>query len=154
MPSTKAPAPTMTRAPASQHASTHTYQDRLRDFIADCARSTVSEEPARIREAACLLGRADAEAGTGPCLETLLAVGAGLSGVISLIGEILPVMCSRGPGGICLAMVAVDDGKDEICAEGATLALALLGAWAGACLAESEEEADAFQGHGAITSVH
>lgn len=64
-----------------------------------------------------------------PCAEA-----AGMDCVLHLLGEDVGFLCSRGRGGVCLAMLAVDGADEEVCVQGATPALALLGAWASAWL--------------------
>lgn len=135
----------------AQRGDIESYQTRLRDFVASCAQSSAREEPARIRDAAFLV----AAKGEGPlCVETLLAEGGGMSSVLHLLGEEQVFMCSRGASGTCLAMVIVQGGREDVCAQGATPALALLGAWAAAWLALSEEERGAGWIEGTTVSVH
>mgnify|MGYP000076539465 CR=1 FL=1 len=96
---------------------------RLRALAQECAQSAPAEEDARVCEALALLGgRATAK-----------EVG-GMDCVLRLLGEDVGFLCSRGRGGVCLAMLAVDGADEEVCVQGATPALALLGAWASAWL--------------------
>ncbi len=123
------------------------FHQRLREFIASCAASPAEEEIALIREAARIFHYPPAgavpvegEGAARPCLETLLRVGGAMSGVLGLIGDDTPFMCSRGIAGTCLAIVVVDEGCEDITAEGATPVLALLGALAASRLAQSEAQ--------------
>ncbi|SFF76286.1 hypothetical protein SAMN05518801_101329 [Novosphingobium sp. CF614] len=109
---------------------------RLRDFVQDCVASTPCEELQRVREAALLFQR-DGAGGVDPVvLEAMLACGAAESAVLALIGPEAVFMLSRGGSSTCLVTMIVTDGPDgpdgveEVAAEGSTLALALLAAYA------------------------
>lgn len=114
---------------------------RLGDFVNECAGSAPVEEADRVREAVQLLqgsghdaaGRIDPAA-----IEAMLACGAGESAVMAIMGRETSFMLSRGEGGTCLATVIAREGADEAIAEGATLALALLGAHVASVLAGVE----------------
>lgn len=106
---------------------------RLRNFLHDCAGSAPLEEAERVREALILLPEV---MGTGRAssrmVEALLASGAGLCAVLTIIGPDTPFMISRGASQTCIATVLVND--DEMVSEGTTVALALLAAHVSACL--------------------
>lgn len=114
-------------------------RERLREFIAECAVCPGSEAHARLREGVQLLpdfAHGQDQAVHNLQMETLLAVGAEMCVVLGLMGEDPAFMVSRGEAGACLATVILHD--MDISAEGATPALALLGAWASALLAGEE----------------
>ncbi|PEQ14290.1 hypothetical protein B2G71_01415 [Novosphingobium sp. PC22D] len=115
---------------------------RLKGFLDDCVRSTVDDEGERMAEAASLFlaenrgqGGSQAWAAAGS-IDRLLSNGAPVDAAISLMGEGVSFMLSRGGGGTCLATIVVVEGSEEVVAEGATPALALIGAYAAALLAE------------------
>jgi len=116
---------------------------RMTDLHKDCTDSLPVEQAGRIREAARLLGGGvSLPVGCPPVsissdvLETMLAAGAFESAVLYLMGGQSAFMLSRSGNGSCLASVVRADGAEEITAEGATPALALLAAHV---LALSEE---------------
>ncbi len=74
-------------------------------------------------------------------IETMLACGAAESAVLALLGPDASFMLSRGSGGPCLATVVASEGLEERSAEGATMALALLGAYVSLLLARFERSA-------------
>lgn len=121
---------------------------RLRDFLHDCVASDAWEEADRVREALVLLHGPGAGIGTsmgmgmgmGPRpdaigIAAMLDCGAAESAVIALLGPAATFMVSRGEGQACLATVISAPGEEEIIAEGASVALALLGAYASSVLA-------------------
>lgn len=123
-------------APSGAHLA---CRERMREFIDDCAVCPGNEEHARLREGALLLprfARWDSAAISRLNVDMLLAVGAEMSMVLSLMGEDPAFMCSRGEAGTCLATVML--GEADVSAEGATPALALLGAWASALLVDDD----------------
>ncbi len=119
---------------------------QLRDFLHDCVSSAPAEEGDRLREAGFLLAGMDAERNREmPArVEALLQSGGGESAALALIGRDSPFMVSRGPNGRCLASLFGSDAAEEIVAEGATVALALLAAFASAMV--SRIESDTFGG--------
>lgn len=112
----------------------------LRDFLHDCASSPVLEEPLRLRQAFLLLTGTDLCAATEDrdAFEAMLTVGAHESAALMLIGPDAPFMMSRGPNGRCLASLFGASAEEEIVAEGASLTLALLVAYASALIARLE----------------
>ncbi|MCT2398186.1 hypothetical protein [Novosphingobium mangrovi (ex Huang et al. 2023)] len=118
---------------------------RLRGLVHDCVASTSHEEADRVREAAHLL-HSGAMAGTcgqavdPSAVESMLACGAAESAVLEIVGHNAAFMLSRGQSDCCLATVIVGDEGQEVMSEGATLALALLGAYAGGLLAAFERD--------------
>jgi len=111
------------------------WKARMRDLQKDCVASVPREQAARIRDAAHLLGRSELHAvGCAPVsirmadLEAMLEASAFESAVLHLMGGEAAFMLSRGGNGSCLATVVQPDGAEEMIAEGATPALALLAA--------------------------
>lgn len=124
------------------HASGEVWEARLQDFLHECVSSAASEEEDRIREGTSLFARMSSEGGPSVdplAIEAMLACGAGESAVLELIGRDAPFIASRGVGGNCLATLILPDGAEEVIAEGATLALALLAAHAAYVLQEMEQ---------------
>jgi hypothetical protein len=118
----------------------------LRDFLNDCVGSAASEEVDRIREAGLLLQREPRPGGGNldlVLIETMLNGGAAESAVMAMVGPEQAFILSRGRTGTCLATVVNHDGSEEMIAEGATIALALLGAFVSLRLAEIERGEDA-----------
>ena len=70
--------------------------------------------------------------GIAPAVEALIAHGAFETAALAVIGHDTPFMLSRSADGHCLATIAGHG--VEVSAQGASPALALLGAWAGALL--------------------
>ncbi|MCJ2183257.1 hypothetical protein MTR62_11220 [Novosphingobium sp. 1949] len=114
------------------------FCEQLRDFIDDCAQCPADDEHARIREAVELV-RGGQPVPARTRLETLLAVGAGLDAALLVVGDEPAFMCSRSENGVSMASCLVSDSEEDVCAEGATPALALLGAWASALLMAIEQ---------------
>lgn len=106
----------------------------LRDFLHDCITSTAAEEMDRLREALCLLGSSAPEA-----VEAMLTVRAAVSAALAIIGDQASFMLSRGGNGLCLATFILADGTEDMVAEGATPALALLTAHVSALLCDLEQ---------------
>lgn len=104
---------------------------RLRAFAQECAQCAPTEEDMRVCEAFSLLG--------GYVIAKEVR---GMDCVLRLLGEDVGFLCSRGRGGVCLAMLAVEGADDEVCVQGATPALALLGAWAAAWLVHLGDATD------------
>ncbi len=111
------------------------WKARMRDLHKDCVASVPREQAARIRDAAHLLRRSDLHASgyapvsiSGTALEAMLSASAYESAVLYLMGDDAAFMLSRGGNGSCLATVVQPDGAEEMIAEGATPALALLAA--------------------------
>ena len=133
---------TVIRNPARDDAL---FAARLRDLLHDCVASAACEEADRIAEAARLLCGAWRAGHVLPApdagAETIAALakqGAGESAVLRLIGGEASFMLSRGGNGSCLATVVLPDGSEEMIAQGATLALALLAAHLSSLLADAE----------------
>ena len=124
---------------------------RMRTFLHACVTSTPHEETDRVREAASLL-QCGAAAGAGAvnasAVEQLLACGAAESAVLAMLGPETVFMLSRGQGDGCLATVIAAEGGEEIVAEGATLALALLSAYVAGLVAGAES-----RGHQARAAI-
>lgn len=103
---------------------------RLRDLLHECVASDAAHQAARLREAVTMLGHADLDG----AVEAMLACEAYESAAMTILGD-RGFLVSRASTGTCLASVQLNDGED-ITAEGATLALALLAAYLAALLAE------------------
>jgi hypothetical protein len=119
---------------------------RLRRFVQDCLASTASEEADRVREAVHLLQdgmpfRLGSREIDPAAVEAMLACGAAESAVLAMMSPAAAFMISRGQGDCCLATVIVSEDGDEVISEGATLALALLGAYVAGLLAVFEHKA-------------
>lgn len=114
----------------------------LRDFLHDCVSSAPSEEADRLREAAFLLAGGGIEGReVDPArIEAMLAASAGESAALAILGADTAFMVSRGPNGRCLASLFGASSEEEIVAEGATIGLALLGAFASALISRMESE--------------
>ena len=116
------------------------WRERVRRFVRDCEESAAGLEPQRLREAADIVSsgpmphsvftRAGLEIAT---LDGLIEAGAFESAALAVIGDRAALMMSRSADGRCLATIA--DHGVEATAEGASLALALLAAFAGSLLA-------------------
>ena len=126
-------------------SSPNVWKTRMRALQRDCVASVPKEQAARIREAARLLGGRGARvAGCPPiaissnALEAMLSAGAFESAVLHVMGSEAAFMLSRGGNGSCLATVVQPDGAEEMIAEGATPALALLAAHLAALVEDSE----------------
>jgi len=107
----------------------------LRDFVNECAGTAPSEQAGRLRDAAILFGLSAVD---GQSLEAMLACEAYESAALLVLGDVPPFLLSRGASGCCLASMVLPDGTEEVVAEGATLALALLAAHAAVVLADPE----------------
>jgi hypothetical protein len=129
------------RSDSSNHLDHRMRAASLRDFLHDCIASTVAEEADRLREAARLLNGAKLDHGGNEpeAVEAMLAVGAGVSAALAIIGDQAGFMLSRGGNGLCLAMFVLADGTEDMVAEGATPALALLAAHVSALLCDLEQ---------------
>jgi hypothetical protein len=118
------------------------WKARARDLAALCAVSAPCEERERLDEALSLLAQRGPIAGPHAGneldeagLAALVAAGGSLSAAVTLLGESAGYMISRGQGGVCMATVVLDGSGREETAEGASPALALLGAYLMALLA-------------------
>ncbi|VWX53123.1 conserved hypothetical protein [Novosphingobium sp. 9U] len=103
----------------------------LRDLLHDCIGSEATHQGDRLREAMELLGLGDRRT----TVQAMLACEAYESAAMAVLGQ-RGFLVSRGSTGTCLASVQLDDG-DDITAEAATPALALLAAHIAALLAEA-----------------
>ncbi|MBB4860099.1 hypothetical protein HNO88_003437 [Novosphingobium chloroacetimidivorans] len=105
--------------------------DRLRDLLHDCVASGAAQQADRLREAAALLG----PPGRRDTIEAMLACGACESAALAILDK-RGFLVSRAVTGTCLASVQLGDGED-MTAEAATPALALLAAHIAALLADA-----------------
>ena len=98
-------------------------------FRLDCEQSSAVQEEALLREAVRLIPvEIDLLV-----FEAFIGQGAFESAALAIIGRAAPFMLSRSGDGDCLATIAGPG--VEVTAQGASPALALLGAWAAALLA-------------------
>lgn len=140
------------------HASA-IWEARLRDFLHECVSSAASEEEDRILEGATLLRRLEGHVRQRldlVAIEAMLASGAAESAVLELIGPDAPFIISRGGGGTCLTTLVLPNGGEEVMAEGVTLALSLLAAYAAYLVQQMEQgdEAGAIAGLEATARLH
>lgn len=134
------------------HERSAIWAARLRDFLHECVSSATSEEEDRIREAALLLARMggkDFRRVDPLAIEAMLASGAGESAVLELVGPQVPFIVSRGGNGRCLASLVMSDGVEEVLAEGASLALAMLAAYAAFLLQDMQQD----EAHGGMRAM-
>ena len=121
---------------------------RMRDLHVDCAMSAADEEIERIREAAWLLPRGHRWHWACPLsynfhqLETMLSFRAFESAALALVSEELSYLVERRHDGEFRARVALNEGGEDIEVDGATFALALLGAHIAALVADCEQGAE------------
>lgn len=100
-------------------------------FRRDCEQGSPADEAERLRQA---VGLAPAVI-PAPGIEALIEQRAFVSAALALMGPDAPFMLSRSSQGHCLATIA--EHGVEATAEGASPALALLGAWAAGLLART-----------------
>jgi hypothetical protein len=118
--------------------------------------SAPQEEADRVRDALALLARSPDRIGPLPDparIEAMLAADAAESAALALTGGETGFMLSRGAGGTCLATIALPGGEEDVTAEGATVALALLAARLSALLAEATGRRDAQGGTMAASAL-
>ena len=125
-------APTSTAPTAMERAL---WRERVSELCAACVDASPAEGPARLRECLALLTLAP-EAGfagaaglpTVARIEAMLACGAQESAALALLPKGASYLLSRGADDVCLASVVLPLTAEEVTAEGATPALALLAA--------------------------
>jgi hypothetical protein len=103
---------------------------RLSQYAEACRTAQPQDQAELIRQALKL---------TPPCVparivEVMIAAGACESAALTIIGSEAAWMLSSGESGRCLASVVFPGMEEEVTSEGATPALALLGAWACAAI--------------------
>lgn len=122
--------------PFEENAMTLTVPDPrrprlLRQFADLCRSSAPADQARRVREARALI-----RAGQSPAMiEVMIAASAFESAALTLIGNEAAWLISKSAEGSCLASVVLPGMSEEATCEGATPALALLGAWAVGALA-------------------
>jgi hypothetical protein len=99
---------------------------KLRRFADACRASSAAEQGERLREMRALTRSSL----TPAMIEVMIAAQAFESLALALIGEQAAWMVSKGGQGSCLASVLLPGMEEETTCEGASPALALLGAWA------------------------
>ena len=105
--------------------------EQLRDFLHECVASGPAEQPARLAEAAQLLnGGVDRSK-----FAAMIACGAYESAAMLLLGPDLSFLLSRGANGVCIASAVLADEDEDVTAQAATPALALIAAHVAAVLA-------------------
>jgi hypothetical protein len=102
----------------------------LQRFVQLCAGSSPADQHSRLRDALTLTRT------TRPLdmVEVMLAAGAFESAALAVIGDEATWMVSKGAEGRYLASLLLPGMTEEVTREGASPALALLGAWASAAL--------------------
>jgi len=108
--------------------------DRLRDLLHDCIASAAADQALRLGEALQVL----ASPCDRPAFEAMVACAAYESAALLLLGSDCGFLLSRGSGGLCLASAVFAEGDEEVTAQAATPALALLCAHLAAVLAAEE----------------
>lgn len=98
----------------------------LRQFADQCRASTSGGQAARTREARALSGSKLAP----QLIEVMIAANAFESAALALVRTDATWMLSKGGDGRCLASMVLRGMTEEVTCDGATPALALLGAWA------------------------
>ena len=124
--------------------------------------SASSETADRLREARALFAQTGgrvagipAELPDPAAFEALLACAGHDSAAMALLGRDTGFILSRGGNGVCLATIATGGGSEDVTAEGATTALALLAAQVAAILAETGAVTDAAAASaGAVARPH
>ena len=109
----------------------------LQRFAELCATSGPADQARRLHEALTLTRAARAR----EMIEVMIAAGAYESAALSVIGDQATWIVSKGGEGRCLASVVLPGMSEEATSEGASPALALLGAWASASLVSTAKPA-------------
>lgn len=102
----------------------------LQRFVQLCATNTAVDQLSRLRDALTLAKTTRSL----DMVEVMIAAGAFESAALAVIGDQATWMLSKGGEGRCLASLILPGMSEEVTSEGATPALALLGAWASAAL--------------------
>ncbi len=124
------------------HALMHiTVRDPRRDrnlqrFAELCATSGLADQARRLHEALTLTRAAGRD-----MIRVMIAAGAFESAALAVIGGEATWIVSKGGEGRCLASVVLPGMSEEVTSEGASPALALLGAWASASLVSTTKPA-------------
>ena len=106
-------------------------RDRILQRFAElCAASGPADQARRLREALALTRATRAR----DMIEVMIAAGAFESGALAVIGADATWIVSKGGTGRCLASIVLPGMSEEVSAEAASPALALLAAWAKAAL--------------------
>jgi len=115
------------------------WLDHLADLAFACTDAEASEGADLVREAHSLISAAPAlwrgqfsQLPSSSAIEAVLSQGGELAAVLALIENHAGYMLSHSPGGTHLATVVFEGLTEEASAEGASAALALLGAMAAA----------------------
>jgi hypothetical protein len=115
------------------------WRERLSELCEACIEGVASEATARLREAFALFSLAPEESVMhGAALprtaafEAMLACGAEESAALALLPKGSGFLLSRGEDGLCLASVMLGGAHEEVTAQGATPALAMLATMAAA----------------------
>jgi hypothetical protein len=102
----------------------------LQRFVRLCAINNPADQLSRLRDALTLVKTTRSL----DMVEVMIAAGAFESAALAVIGDNATWMVSKGGDGRCLASLILPGMSEEVTSEGATPALALLGAWASAAL--------------------
>ncbi len=113
-------------------------RDRILQRFADlCTSSGPADQARRLREAFALTRATRAR----DMIEVMIAAGAYESGALAVIGTDATWIVSKGGEGRCLASIVLPGMSEDVSAEGASPALALLAAWAKAALVSTGKPA-------------
>ena len=127
------------RVPETQAAAggDRGWRQRMGEIALACAGSFAAEEGERLRELRELLVQAPSpglvrgiSVPSAERLDELIAVGAGQSAALAMLGAECGYLLSRGAGGQHLASVILPGADEETSSSGDTLALALIAALA------------------------
>lgn len=109
----------------------------LQRFVQLCAGGSVADQHSRLRDALTLTRTTRSL----DMVEVMIAAGAFESAALVVIGDDANWMVSKGGEGRCLASLILPGMSEEVTSEGASPALALLGAWASAALISTSQPA-------------
>ena len=135
------------------------WRERLSELCEACIEGAARETTARLREAFALFSLAPEESTLHgapmprtAAFEAMLACGATDSAALALLPQGSGFLLSRGEDGLCLASVMLGGSHEEVTAQGATPALAMLSAMAAALFVGSRGAGDG-DGAGALAEV-
>ncbi len=136
------------------------WRERVSALCAACVDGVAADAPARLRESLALLTLAPEAYFSGadglPAvsrLEAMLACGAQESAALALLPQGASYLLSRGEGDMCLASVVLPLSGEEVTAEGANPALALLAALTASLVLPVRGQADGGQTNGRLADI-
>jgi hypothetical protein len=109
----------------------------LQRFVELCAAGGIGDQAERLKEAV-LLAKSVRKY---DMIKVMIAAGAFESAALTVIGSEATWLVSKGGDGTCLASVLLPGMTEEVTCQGASPALALLGAWASAALVSTAKPA-------------